>query len=359
MRRSRAFMTMLVLTRLATELRSGGLAPSTRGASGRLRRATPQRRKEPRFAIASDHLVRPSRQEAVYEPNDVHSVGNGDARSDARNHWPDDARSDDRKTQSPSDAQAAHGKGERIPRVLLVNGTAKGSAAVDPIVTELRETLHEVEVVTGAFECLSKMQPPPDLVFLADLELGMSWTDLCRQISRTSDVPIVIGTCLDSEIDAVLAFELGVTAYVSDTGRTREAVARIRAALRPNVQTATTSKPNGSEDPDRDRRQYHAGPVKIDLTGRDVTVGGSSVYLARREFDLLAALLRPAGRVHTREELIDHVWKGRSHEGSRTLDTHIRKLRLKLEYDPGQPRHLVTVRGVGFRFDIGANVSVV
>jgi len=166
-----------------------------------------------------------------------------------------------------------------------------------------------------------------------------------------ADVPILIGTRIESEIDAVLAFELGVAGYLTDPSRTRELIARVRAALRTTYSPGTL---NDSRPGLRDAVTHVVGPLEVDLVGRGVKLRGRTVNLARREFDLLSALLTPPGVVRTRQELVDQVWRGRDLEGSRTLDTHIRRLRLKLELDPARPRLLITVRGVGFRVEAGS-----
>jgi two-component system, OmpR family, response regulator RegX3 len=238
-----------------------------------------------------------------------------------------------------------------VPARVLVVGDSENS----PVFAEaLRAEGYEVEVAAGASDCLRHYERPLDLVLLSTLRPGMPWTELCRRMQAKADVPIIVAARFESEIDAVLAFELGVTGYLSDPNRIREMIARVRAALRgvgPSGDPLSAGHGNAMYD---DAKPFLAGALRIDMVGREVTVRGEPVYLARREFDLLSALLSPPGTVRTRCELIDRVWDGHGLEGSRTLDTHIRRLRLKLEVDPTAPKLLITVRGVGFLFDLEA-----
>jgi two-component system, OmpR family, response regulator RegX3 len=235
-------------------------------------------------------------------------------------------------------------------RILVVQNPGPTSVTGQAFATALRDEGYLVDVVTGAAECLERMSDIPDLVVLESLQPGMRWTELCRRIRAVAEVPILLGIRVESELEAVLAFELGVTGYLSQPSRTKELVARARASLRPNPSPPVVDEPaSGSTNKGV---QVHGG-LEIDLIGREVKIDGLPVYLARREFDLLAVLTSPPGLVRTRKDLIDQVWAGRRLEGSRTLDTHIRRLRLKLEKDPAAPRLLITVRGVGFRFDDG------
>jgi two-component system, OmpR family, response regulator RegX3 len=234
------------------------------------------------------------------------------------------------------------------PRVLVVEDPEPDSPFNEEFVAALRKGGFEVESASGAWDCIDRLTESTALVILGSLGLEMRWMDLCRRIWAVADVPIVVGTPFESEVEAVLAFELGVAGYVTDRRHTRELVARVRAALRPLVPL----EPQPSER-SGDGRVYAVDDVHIDLDAREVKVRGRRIYFARLEFDLLAALLSPPGIVRTRRNLTETVWGSARHEGSRTLDTHIRRLRLKLETDPSDPRLLVTVRGVGFRFDLG------
>ncbi len=222
-----------------------------------------------------------------------------------------------------------------------------------------REALHaglskegyEVELAADGMEGLRRFaEDPPDLVLLDVLLPGMSGTDVCRRMRDIAPVPVIMVTALDTEVDIVLGLELGAADYVTKPYKLRELVARIQAVLRrvsppPIPLPATTSAGGPGVD------VVVTGPVRVDFARRVVSTRGSDVHLSRREFDLLALLLSPPGQVRTRDELIDRLWSGRDLADTRTLDTHIRRLRVKLERDPANPQYLVTVRGVGFRFD--------
>ena len=205
----------------------------------------------------------------------------------------------------------------------------------------------------------------PDIVLLDVLLPGMHGIDVCRALRAASDVPVLMVSAVDTELDVVLGLELGASGYVTKPFRLRELVARMHAILRrtparvpavpvdgrsglPNTPALGAVDPDGTGD---DRPEEAFGAVAVDYVRREVTVEGSPVHLSRKEFDLLAALLRPARRVRSRDELIDLLWPDTYLTDTRTLDTHIHRLRSKLEPDPAEPRYIVTVRGVGFRID--------
>jgi two-component system response regulator RegX3 len=197
----------------------------------------------------------------------------------------------------------------------------------------------------------------PDIVLLDMLLPGMHGIEVCRRLRSQSSVPVVMVSAVDTELDVVLGLELGAADYVTKPFHLRELVARMQAILR------RVSPPGGPATPAElgdsaghggsIRRVVTAtfGSVTVDIARREVHVRGQPTHLSRREFDLLAALLSPARRVRTRAELIDLLWPDRELSDSRTLDTHIHRLRAKLEPDPSDPRFIVTVRGVGFRLD--------
>jgi two-component system response regulator RegX3 len=206
---------------------------------------------------------------------------------------------------------------------------------------------------------------PPDLVLLDLLLPGMRGTDVCRRIRQTSRVPVIMVSAIDSEVDVVLGLELGATDYVTKPFHLRELVARIEAVLRrvpavtsvTSAPASTTSTPGGpvasaTPAPPTPEGLLAFGDVVVDFNRRAVTRHGTDLHLSRREFDLLAALSSPPGRVHTREDLLDLLWPGGNLVDSRTLDTHVHRLRSKIEMNPSAPRHLMTVRGVGFRLDV-------
>ena len=197
----------------------------------------------------------------------------------------------------------------------------------------------------------------PDIVLLDMLLPGMHGIEVCRRLRSLSPVPVVMVSAVDAELDVVLGLELGAADYVTKPFHLRELVARMQAILR-RVAPAGDGLSTVEEPGHAGRFETSApgttatfGPVAVDFARRDVRVGGHRTHLSRREFDLLAALLSPARRVRTRTELIDLLWPDRELSDSRTLDTHIHRLRAKLEPDPSQPRFIVTVRGVGFRLD--------
>jgi len=223
-----------------------------------------------------------------------------------------------------------------------------------------REALHsglsmegyEIELAADGTDGLRRFADhPPDLVLLDVLLPGMAGTEVCRRMRDLAPVPVIMVSALNTEIDVVLGLELGAADYVTKPYRMRELVARIQAVLR-RVSPPPVPAPPPAPAPVSPRSDaVTAGPVQVDFARRVGTTGGRSVHLSRREFDLLALLLSPPGQVRTRDELIDRLWSGRDLADTRTLDTHVRRLRVKLERNPARPQYLVTVRGVGFRFD--------
>jgi two-component system response regulator RegX3 len=200
---------------------------------------------------------------------------------------------------------------------------------------------------------------PPDIVLLDMLLPGMHGMEVCRRMRAMAQVPIVMVSAVDTELDVVLGLELGAAGYVTKPFRLRELVARMQAILRRvsppsipvmNITIRELEPPEAADSAER-RPQTGFGPVRVDFVRREVAVAGVQTHLSRREFDLLAVLLSPARRVRTRDELIDLLWPDRYLSDSRTLDTHIHRLRAKLEPDPAEPQYIVTVRGVGFRID--------
>ena len=214
----------------------------------------------------------------------------------------------------------------------------------------LRQEGFVVELAADGLDGLRQFAArPPDLVLLDVLLPGLSGTEVCRRMRDLAPVPVIMVTALDAEVDVVLGLELGAADYVTKPYRFRELVARIQAVLR-RVQPPTVSR-RPVVDAGQPVEIVVAGPVRVDFARREVRAGTGVVHLSRREFDLLSLLLSPPGQVRTRDELIDRLWSGRDLTDTRTLDTHIRRLRVKLERDPADPQFLVTVRGVGFRFD--------
>jgi two-component system, OmpR family, response regulator RegX3 len=180
----------------------------------------------------------------------------------------------------------------------------------------------------------------PDLVLLDVMLPDQSGIEICQHMRSLKPVPIIMVTARDSEVDIVLGLELGASDYVAKPFRLRELVARMRAVLRRGVTVA-----------EHHEEVLAVGPVRLDAGRREVTVDEVAVDLSRKEFDLLALLMSHSGQVVTRDLCIDRLWWDQELTDTRTLDTHIKRLRRKIEPDPANPRHLVTVRGVGFRFE--------
>jgi len=188
----------------------------------------------------------------------------------------------------------------------------------------------------------------PDVVLLDQmLPGGVSGLDVCRSIRATSSVPIIMVTAKGTEIDTVVALEVGADDYVTKPFRMRELVARIRAVSRRSPAGGGHSE-EGAER--REDGQVVAGEVTVDPDQRRVYVRGTEVKVRRKEFDLLALLVENAGRVLTRDVLIDRVWGSDYIGDTKTLDVHIKRLRSQIERNPAEPTLITTVRGVGYRF---------
>ncbi len=245
---------------------------------------------------------------------------------------------------------------EENVRVLVVEDEESYRAALS---SGLRLEGFSVDVAPDGFEALRLFADrPPDIVLLDMLLPGMHGMEVCRRMRAASEVPIVMVSAVDTELDVVLGLELGASDYVTKPFHLRELVARIQAILRrvsppaaPFIEPELTSTHGSDATRDAPKSDAAFGTVRVDFVRREVTVEGGEIHLSRREFDLLAVLLSPARRVRTRAELIDLLWPDRYLSDSRTLDTHIHRLRSKLEPDPAQPQFIVTVRGVGFRID--------
>lgn len=183
----------------------------------------------------------------------------------------------------------------------------------------------------------------PDIVLLDLMLPGMSGIDVCRHIRRISDTPVIMVTARDSELDTVVGLEVGADDYVTKPYRLRELVARMRAVLRRQPSRAVL---------EADFEVIDVGDVRLDAGRREVAVCGEVVPVTRKEFQLLEQLMLNAGRVLTRDRLIDEVW-GPDYVGdTKTLDVHIRRLRTKVDTDPEKPSHITAVRGVGYRYEL-------
>ncbi|MCY7412621.1 MAG: response regulator transcription factor [Salinibacterium sp.] len=178
-------------------------------------------------------------------------------------------------------------------------------------------------------------------IILLDLMLpGLAGTEVCREIRTRSSVPIIMLTAKDSEVDIVVGLELGADDYVTKPYSSRELLARIRAVLRRRV-----------EDEHDDLSVLEAGSVRMDVERHTVSVDGKETAMPLKEFELLELLLRNSGRVLTRGQLIDRVWGADYFGDTKTLDVHIKRIRSKIEKKPSEPTMLVTVRGLGYRFE--------
>jgi len=181
-----------------------------------------------------------------------------------------------------------------------------------------------------------------DLVLLDLMLPGLSGTEVCRQLRQRSNIPIIMLTAKDSEVDKVVGLELGADDYVTKPYSSRELVARIRAVLRRNGSLA---------EGDVDGPILAAGPVRMDVDRHMVSVGTNTVQLPLKEFELLEFLMRNSGRVLTRIQLIDRVWGSDYVGDTKTLDVHIKRLRAKIEEDPANPVFIQTVRGLGYKME--------
>lgn len=228
-----------------------------------------------------------------------------------------------------------------MTRVLIVEDE---ESFADPLAFLLRKEGFTTAVAATGQSALEEFDRNGADIVLLDLMLpGMSGTDVCRSLRSRSAVPVIMVTARDSEIDKVVGLELGADDYVTKPYSARELIARIRAVLRRGGEgTPETEGGNGV---------LEAGPVRMDVDRHVVSVGGAVVALPLKEFDLLEYLLRNVGRVLTRGQLIDRVWGADYVGDTKTLDVHVKRLRSKLEVDPSAPAHLLTVRGLGYKFD--------
>ncbi len=224
----------------------------------------------------------------------------------------------------------------------------------DPLTYQLvREGFDVVGAATGT-EALERFDDDGADLVLLDLMLpGLSGTEVFRRLRQVSDVPVIMVTAKDSEIDKVVGLELGADDYVTKPYSFRELLARVRAVLRRGAPAASSSASASSSAPGADDGRDDAvlalGRLRMDVDRHTVTVDGDPVAMPLKEFDLLELLLRNAGRVLTRGQLIDRVWGADYVGDTKTLDVHVKRLRAKIEPSPGTPTVLVTVRGLGYK----------
>jgi two-component system response regulator RegX3 len=227
-----------------------------------------------------------------------------------------------------------------MTRVLVVEDE---QSLREPLVYLLKkEGFETLEAVDGT-EALKLFEKGGIDLILLDLMLpGVSGNEVCRIIRQTSQVPIIMLTAKDSEIDKVVGLEIGADDYVTKPYSTRELLARMKAVLRRNTEAVVQKSAPGV---------IEAGSVRMDLDRHIVEVNGEKVSMPLKEFELLELLLENANRVLTRGQIIDRVWGSNYFGDTKTLDVHIKRIRSKMEEDPARPVHLLTVRGLGYKFE--------
>jgi two-component system response regulator RegX3 len=202
----------------------------------------------------------------------------------------------------------------------------------------------QITVAENGREALEKFdEKGADLILLDLMIPEVSGTEVCRIIRTKSQVPIIMLTAKDAEIDKVVGLELGADDYVTKPYSSRELLARIKAILRRNTPGAEISADHGS---------LNLGPIKMDIDRHQVTIDSKVIPLPLKEFELLEFLLRNSGRVLTRNQLIDRVWGSDYFGDTKTLDVHIKRLRGKIEEDPANPKIIHTIRGLGYKLEI-------
>ena len=225
-----------------------------------------------------------------------------------------------------------------MTKVLVVEDESSYSEALSYV---LRKEGFEVAIAETGPDALTEFDRGGADIVLLDLMLpGLSGTEVCRQLRQISSVPIIMVSAKDTEVDKVVGLELGADDYVTKPYSPRELVARIRAVLR-----------RGSAEAEEDFGSLEAGKVRMDVDRHLVTVDGAEVRLPLKEFELLEFFLRNTGRVLTRGQLIDRVWGADYVGDTKTLDVHVKRIRAKIEHDPANPATLITVRGLGYKYD--------
>lgn len=225
-----------------------------------------------------------------------------------------------------------------MTRILIVEDEASLS---EPLAFLLEREGYETAVAADGPSALAEFdRAGADLVLLDLMLPGLPGTEVCRELRTRSTVPIIMLTAKDSEVDIVVGLELGADDYVTKPYSTRELLARIRAVLRRHIEVEVD-----------DNQVLEAGSVRMDVERHSVSVDGREVAMPLKEFELLELLLRNAGRVLTRGQLIDRVWGSDYFGDTKTLDVHIKRIRSKIEKVPSDPQLLVTVRGLGYRFE--------
>jgi two-component system response regulator RegX3 len=226
-----------------------------------------------------------------------------------------------------------------VTRILVVEDEESFSDALGYMLR--REGFEVAMAATGPDGLEEFDRAGADLVLLDLMLPGKSGLEVCRELRQRSEVPVIMLTAKDAEVDKVVGLEIGADDYVTKPFSARELVARIRAVLRRH----------GTEPEDLGSSILESGPVRMDVDRHVVSVNSSTVQMPLKEFELLEMLLRNAGRVLTRGQLIDRIWGSDYVGDTKTLDVHVKRLRAKIEPSPSTPRHLLTVRGLGYKFE--------
>jgi two-component system response regulator RegX3 len=227
-----------------------------------------------------------------------------------------------------------------MTKILIVEDEASFSEALEFL---LKKEGFEVEVAEDGRQALNKFEASGADLILLDLMIPeVSGTEVCRMIRTTSQVPIIMLTAKDAEIDKVVGLELGADDYVTKPYSSRELLARIKAVMRRQSPDQDNFEPNGA---------LVVGPIQMDIDKHQVSVKGALITLPLREFELLEFFMRNPGRVLTRNQIIDRVWGGDYFGDTKTLDVHVKRLRAKIEEDPANPVLLQTIRGLGYKLE--------
>jgi two-component system response regulator RegX3 len=227
-----------------------------------------------------------------------------------------------------------------MTRILIVEDEASFSEALAFLLTKEG---FETAVAEDGRQAINMFNADGADLILLDLMIPeVSGVEVCRSIRTQSQVPIIMLTAKDAEIDKVVGLELGADDYVTKPYSSRELIARIKAVLR---------RGQGEDGSNQDHDLLEVGPIRLNIGKHQVFVGGNPVALPLKEFELLEFLMRNSGRVLTRSQLIDRVWGGDYYGDTKTLDVHIKRLRAKVEADPANPVLIQTIRGLGYKLE--------